>query len=231
MVEIKWLSHAGFKISFKKETVFIDPFLSKNPKAKTKVSEIRHADYVVVSHDHFDHVGGNDQSIPDSFAIAKNTGARLVGMFEFSQKADSFGISNAVGMNIGSMSNFGSIEIGFTQAVHSGEPHGILLRGDDVTIYHAGDTALFGDMRLIGEMYKPDIAMLPIGGFFTMGPEEAAAAADMIRARITIPMHYNTFDQIKQDPKKFAGMVQHSKVKILDVGESFEYTAETKQIS
>ena len=79
-------------------------------------------------------------------------------------------------------------------------------------------------MRLISKMYKPDIALLPIGGFFTMGPKEAAVAADMIKAKITIPMHYNTFDQIKQDPKKFARLVRHSRVKILDIEESFEYT-------
>jgi L-ascorbate metabolism protein UlaG (beta-lactamase superfamily) len=145
-------------------------------------------------------------------------------MFELSQMGKEAGIpeENFIGMNKGSQTNFDGLKIGMTAAVHSGNEAGFVVTGDEKTIYHAGDTALFSDMKLIGELYRPDVALLPIGGFFTMSPKEAKVAAEMIGARITIPMHFNTFPPIKQDPMAFKNMVtKNTEVKVLKVGEEF----------
>jgi L-ascorbate metabolism protein UlaG (beta-lactamase superfamily) len=223
MVELRWLGHAAWQIKFLKATVFVDPYLSQNPSAAMKLTEVKKADYVLVSHNHFDHIGENGDSLPDAFAIAKRTGAKIVGIFELSTAAQKAGLKDAIGMNIGGIADLGAIKVGMTPAFHSGNEAGFIIRGDNVTIYHAGDTGLFSDMRLIGETYKPDIALLPIGGFFTMGPSDAAKAADLVCAKVTIPMHYNTFPPIAQDASKFAKLVKKSKVHVLKPGETFEY--------
>jgi len=213
MVSVKWLGHAAWVINFKDTKIIIDPFLTNNPKAAMKAEDVK-ADMVLVTHNHFDHLG-------DAFDIAKRNNAKLVGKFELSLDAQKAGIpeSNAVGMNIGSMTKLGPLEIAMVPAIHSGNEGGFIIRGDGKTIYHAGDTALFSDMQLIKKLYKPDVAMLPIGGFFTMGPKEAAIAAKYIGAKIVFPMHYNTFPPIVQDANKFAKMVKGSKVIVLNPGE------------
>ncbi|MCL4362441.1 MAG: metal-dependent hydrolase [Candidatus Parvarchaeota archaeon] len=213
MVSVKWLGHAAWIINFKDTTVIIDPFLTNNPKAAMKAQDVK-VDMVFVTHNHFDHLG-------DAFDIAKRNNAKLVGKFELSLDAQKAGISeaNAIGMNIGSMTKLGSLEIAMVPAIHSGNEGGFIIRGDGKTIYHAGDTALFSDMQLIKKLYKPDVAMLPIGGFFTMGPKEAAIAAKYIGAKIVFPMHYNTFPPIVQDANKFAKMVKGSKVVVLEPGQ------------
>ncbi len=213
MVSVKWLGHAAWLVNFKDTTAIIDPFLTNNPKAAMKAQDIK-VDMVFVTHNHFDHLG-------DAFDIAKRNNAKLVGKFELSLDAQKAGIpeANAIGMNIGSITKLGSLEIAMVPAIHSGNEGGFILRGDGKTIYHAGDTALFSDMQLIKKLYKPDVAMLPIGGFFTMGPKEAAIAAKYIGAKIVFPMHYNTFPPIVQDPNKFAKMVKSSKVIVLEPGQ------------
>jgi len=213
MVSVKWLGHAAWLINFKDTTVIIDAFLTNNPKAAIKAQDVK-ADMVLVTHNHFDHLG-------DAFDIVKRNNAKLVGKFELSLDAQKAGIpeSNTIGMNIGSMTKSGSLEIAMVPAIHSGNEGGFIIRGDKKTIYHAGDTALFSDMQLIKKLYKPDVAMLPIGGFFTMGPKEAAIAAKYIGAKIVFPMHYNTFPPIVQDANKFAKMVKNSKVIVLDPGQ------------
>jgi L-ascorbate metabolism protein UlaG (beta-lactamase superfamily) len=213
MVSVKWLGHAAWLINFKDTSVIVDPFLTNNPKAAMKAEDVK-ADMVLVTHNHFDHLG-------DAFSIAKRNNAKLIGKFELSLDAQKAGIpeSNAIGMNIGSMTKFGSLEIGMVPAIHSGNEGGFIIKGDGKTIYHAGDTALFGDMQLIKKLYKPDVAMLPIGGFFTMGPKEAAIAAKYIGAKTVFPMHYNTFPPIAQDAGKFAKMVKGSKVIVLEPGQ------------
>ncbi len=215
MVSMKWLSHAGWLIKFKDSTVVIDPYLNNNPKAVMKPADLTGIDYVIVTHEHFDHIG-------DSFEIAKNNHAKFVSIFETGQAAQKAGIpeGNVVGMNIGSdLIDLGKIKVAFTPAVHSGNEHGVIIQADNHTIYHAGDTALFTDMKLIKQLYHPDIAMLPIGGFFTMSPREAAMAAKYIGAKKVLPMHYNTFPPIVQDAKKFAKMVKGSQVIIFEPGE------------
>jgi L-ascorbate metabolism protein UlaG (beta-lactamase superfamily) len=108
-----------------------------------------------------------------------------------------------------------------------------VIHGGDATIYHAGDTALFSDMKLIGQLYKPDVALLPIGSLFTMGPQEAAVAVSLIKPKVVIPMHYNTFDAIRQDPKQFEKLVRARakgvKVVVLNPGESYEFARKVKK--
>lgn len=213
MVSVKWLGHAAWLVNFNDTKVIIDPFLTNNPKAAMKAEDVK-VDMVFVTHNHFDHLG-------DAFEIAKRNNAKLVGKFELSLDAQKAGIpeANAIGMNIGSMVKLGSLEVAMVPAIHSGNEGGFIIKGDGKTIYHAGDTALFSDMQLIKKLYKPDVAMLPIGGFFTMGPKEAAIAAKYIGAKMVFPMHYNTFPPIVQDANKFAKMVKGSKVIVLDPGQ------------
>ena len=213
MVSVKLLGHAAWLVNFNDTKVIIDPFLTNNPKAAMKAEDVK-VDMVFVTHNHFDHLG-------DAFEIAKRNNAKLVGKFELSLDAQKAGIleANAIGMNIGSMVKLGSLEVAMVPAIHSGNEGGFIIKGDGKTIYHAGDTALFSDMQLIKKLYKPDVAMLPIGGFFTMGPKEAAIAAKYIGAKMVFPMHYNTFPPIVQDANKFAKMVKGSKVIVLDPGQ------------
>lgn len=217
MVTLRWLGHAAWMVSFSKTKVLIDPFLTGNPKAAVKESDITDVDYIMVTHNHGDHLG-------DAFTISKRTGAKIVGMFELSAMAGEHGPSeeNFIGMNKGNLTKFGEVSMGLTAAVHSGNECGVLVSGDGKTIYHAGDTALFGDMKLIGELYHPDVALLPIGGYFTMSPREAAVAAKMIGARYTIPMHFGTFPPIEQDPEHFRPLAgENTRVEILEPGEEF----------
>lgn len=218
MVKLKWLGHAAWLVSFSKTKVLIDPFLTNNPKAAMKESDISGVDYIMVTHNHMDHLG-------DAFTISKRTGAKIVGMFELAGMGTEQGVpqENFVGMNKGNLTKFGDISMGLTAAVHSGNECGALVSGDGKTVYHAGDTALFGDMKLIGQLYSPDVALLPIGGFFTMSPKEAAVAAEMIGAKYTIPMHFGTFPPIEQDPENFKSLVKGgTTVKVLTPGEEFE---------
>ena len=220
MARLEWLGHAAWRIELDGKVILIDPFLSQNPVASVKPEEIDRADIIFVSHEHFDHVG-------DAFEIAKRLGATVVGMYELTVKASDAGVEKTLGANIGGFFDVEGIKAALTPAHHSGNPCGIIIRGEEATIYHAGDTGLFGDMKLIGQLYKPDIALLPIGSLFTMSPTEAAVAASLIKPKVAIPMHYNTFDAIKQDPNEFARLVRRKakgvKVVVLNPGEAYEY--------
>ncbi|AKA49438.1 hypothetical protein IX51_10405 [uncultured archaeon] len=218
MVKLKWLGHAAWLVFYRDTTIIIDPYLTNNPKAPMKADEIEKLDYIFITHDHFDHLG-------DAFDLAKRTGAKTVSIFEISNMATEAGVpqENAIGMNKGSgLVSLGSLKVSLTHADHSGHEVGFVIDGDGKTIYHAGDTALFGDMSLIGQLYRPSVAILPIGGFYTMGPREAAMAADLIGAGISIPMHYNTFPAIEQNPDSFTSQIKNGKGKVLKVGEEYE---------
>lgn len=218
MVKLKWLGHAAWLVTFKDSTVIIDPFLTNNPKAAMKVDDIKKLDYIFITHDHFDHVG-------DSFELAKKTKAKTVSVFEISNMAVEAGVpqENTIGMNKGSgLVSLGNLRVALTHADHSGHEVGFVIEGDGKTIYHAGDTALFGDMTLIHQLYHPDVALLPIGGFYTMGPREGAMAANMIEAQVSIPMHYSTFPAIEQDPQTFASQVKKGKARVMKIGEELE---------
>lgn len=215
-MKIYFIGHASVKIEGTK-TIYIDPFLTGNPLASEKKEEAK-TDYVVVTHDHGDHLG-------DAFFIAKKNQAVLFAQHEIAVKAEKEGIE-VEGMNVGGCVEREGIKVWFTNAIHTsefGHPMGVVIEIDKRRIYHAGDTGLFGDMKLIGEFFKPDVALLPIGGRYTMDEEQASYAVELIKPKLVIPIHYNTFPIIKADPQRFKELVGgKAEVKILNPGEFVE---------
>ena len=230
-LQIKWLGHSAFEIvSDNNLKILIDPFISNNPSCTIPVEEIE-VDVILISHGHADHFG-------DAMEIANRTGATLVGNHEISLFLSKQGFET-VGMNIGGSIQIQDVKITMLDAKHSsaidfaeevisgGSAASFLLTLENgEKIFHAGDTGLFGDMEtVIGNIYKPDIALLPIGNKFTMGPFEGAIAAKWISPKKVIPMHYNTFPVIEQNPVIFsnfiAQMTPNIEVIILNPGETY----------
>lgn len=207
--------------------MLIDPFFTGNSTAVVSPDKVD-CDIICVTHGHGDHLG-------DAVQIARRTGAVVASILEMSNYLERTGVK-AVGFNLGGTVKIRNTSITMVPAFHSssiGAPGlefsaamavGMVIDSGK-TVYHAGDTCVFGDMQLIGEMYKPQVALLPIGGFFTMDPKQAAMAVKLIKPKIAIPMHYNTWPPIVQDPKEFAKLVQKSsktKVVVLKPGECLE---------
>jgi L-ascorbate metabolism protein UlaG (beta-lactamase superfamily) len=224
---VKYLGHSFFEIVLTGlddavKTLLIDPWI-ENPLSPVKPSEYseRRIDYIIVTHDHGDHMG-------NAIEVSKRTGAPIVGVYEIALYAQEQGVK-AIGGNIGGSLAIPDVEVVLTPALHSsnrGVPVGVVVRGRDLTVYHAGDTGLFSEMELIGELYAPDIALLPIGGHFTMGVREAVKAVELLKPKYVIPMHYNTFPLIKAEPQVFKQLVESktsSKVVVLKPGEVFAY--------
>ncbi|MCQ4086696.1 metal-dependent hydrolase [Saccharibacillus sp. JS10] len=205
-MKITYYGHSALLVEAEGKSIIIDPFLSGNPESGIHPSDIK-VDAVLLTHAHGDHFG-------DTIEIAKANNCPVVAPVELANYCSEQGVE-AVGMNIGGSHQFDGFKVKYTLAFHSssltvgdrviygGEPAGILLTIGGKTLYHAGDTALFGDMKIIGELNKIDIAALPIGDFFTMGPEDAQIAAKWIGAPKVLPMHYDTFPPIKQDVNAF----------------------------
>jgi L-ascorbate metabolism protein UlaG (beta-lactamase superfamily) len=226
-MKLTWWSHACFLLETAQHRLVIDPFLSGNPKAPVKANDVR-CDFILISHGHSDHVG-------DAMTIARRNGATIIGTFEVATFCGKQG-AKVHAMNIGGGHEFPFGRVKLTIAHHSsgyetdaglvymGDPYGFLITADGRTIYHAGDTALFLDMKLIGELDTIDLALLPIGDNFTMGIDDAAKAVEFLKPRIAVPMHYNTFDLIAVDPHEFAQKASKhgAKVEVLEVGKSIE---------
>ncbi|MEM2676639.1 MAG: metal-dependent hydrolase [Candidatus Bathyarchaeia archaeon] len=223
MAKITWFGHAAFQVELAGKRVLIDPWLDGNPTSPIKASEISKADIVYVTHDHGDHLG-------DAIAICKRTGATFVSTFELGNHAKENGVKDVVGLNIGGHAELMGIKLHIVQAFHTsskGAPTGVIVEGEGKTIYHTGDTGLFGDMQLIGKLYKPSLALLPIGGYYTMGALEAAEAVKLLKPKIVIPMHYKTFPVLAQSADEFVEKVKKKaprvKVAVLNPGESLEF--------
>ena len=217
-MKIKWIGHSALKL-IGSDVVYIDPFLSGNPSATESLDDVKEADIVVVTHDHGDHLG-------DAFPICKKTGATLVSIYEIAQKAADEGITAEM-MNIGGSVKVKNTIVSLVPAFHTadlgGTPVGAVVEMDGKTVYHAGDTGLSIEMKLIGEMYEPDIAFLPIDGRFNMTPRLAAKAVELLGVKKVVPFHYNTFPAIESSPedfKKFVGEL--AEVIILNPGDTIE---------
>jgi L-ascorbate metabolism protein UlaG (beta-lactamase superfamily) len=221
VVRIEYLGHACFLMEDAGVKILIDPFLTGNQMAAKTADEVE-ADYIFVTHGHGDHLG-------DTYAIAKRTGATVYAVVEFADgPMAEQGIKTAKG-NIGGRQKtpFGSVK--FFPAAHGSGVPGALACGyvfeiGGKKIYHAGDTGLIAEMGFLADE-KIDAALLPIGDFFTMGPEDAVKAAEMIAPKLVIPMHYDTFPVIKQNPDDYKKAVEAKgicKVKVLSPGQSLE---------
>ena len=222
MGKIRWLGHSGFEMELANKILLIDPWLTGNPLATMKASDIKKTDVVCVTHDHRDHLG-------DAIGICKRTGATFVGIYELGVFAEENGVKNVVGINIGGTVDVKGIDITMVQAFHSstrGAPTGFVIKAEGKTIYHTGDTGLFGDMKLIGEIHRPDVALIPIGDYYTMGPREAAEAVKLINSSVVIPMHYKTFPVLSPSAEDFIKFVKEKvpKVKVvaLKLGETYQ---------
>lgn len=225
-MRIRFHGHSCFEIHHQETKLIIDPFLTGNSQAVVKAEEIE-VDYILVTHGHNDHVG-------DTLKIAKRNNATVIAPFELATWLGWQG-AEVHPMHIGGSHQFPFGRVKLTHAFHGsgytkdeeqeiiylGMPAGFLLTLGDQTLYHAGDTALFSDMKLIGTWAKVDIALLPIGDNFTMGPEDAVLAAEWVGAKRVIPMHYNTFPLIEQDPNLFANKLREKGIEpiILKSGE------------
>ncbi len=198
MSQIRWLGHAAVEISMVGKRIVIDPMINGNPLSPVKIQYFQGVSIVGVTHDHGDHLG-------DTVEILKmNPSAKLYATYDLEMYlADQFKVpeSQLIPANVGGFVENDGIKLALTKAVHSSEhsdPTGIVVSDSRNTIYHAGDTGLFEDMRLIGQVFNPDYALLPIGGRFTMDPKQAVLAVEMIKPRkAAIPIHFNTWDMIR----------------------------------
>jgi len=224
-MHVSYHGHSIVKIETKGKTILIDPFITGNESTDLNAEDVK-ADVILLTHGHNDHVG-------DTVEIAKRSDALVVAVAELATYLSWQGL-NVHPMSIGGAYTFDFGTVKLTQAFHgssytennekiiyTGMPAGLLLTIEGKTIYHAGDTALFSDLKLIGR-HKPDLAFLPIGDNFTMGPEDAGIAAEWVQAKLVVPIHYNTFPVIKQDPHQFVESLSGIQGKVLKVGEGLD---------
>ena len=210
-VRITYLGHATFRIVTPgDEQILIDPFLTDNPQTPEDLKEVGELDTILITHGHFDHIA-------DAIPLARRTGATVVANFEISSYFQSQGVENTLPLNKGGNAEVGGIKVTSVNAFHSssiqtedgssiygGEPMGLVIEFESgFKLYHAGDTSVFGDMSLIGELYSPDLALLPIGNRLVMSPFEAAHAARLLGVRHAVPIHYGTFPFLPGTPEEF----------------------------
>jgi L-ascorbate metabolism protein UlaG (beta-lactamase superfamily) len=229
---ITWLGHSTFKLTTPSGRVaVIDPWLAGNPACPPEMKQFERLDAMLISHGHSDHMS-------DAVELGRKLSPQIVCNYEIHLWLSSKGVANTCPMNKGGTQRVGELEVTMTHAMHSsgiedggqviygGEPAGYVVRlPGGVVVYHAGDTALFGDMKLIGELYSPDVACLPIGDLFTMGPREAARAVRLLNVRHVIPMHYGTFPALTGTPsalRELTGDVAGLEIHVLKPGQTLE---------
>jgi L-ascorbate metabolism protein UlaG (beta-lactamase superfamily) len=221
-MKLRYFSHSSFRVTTKKGTkILIDPFLDGNPTSPVKAADVE-ADYIILTHAHGDHIG-------DSFSIADRCDSLFICVNELAEYCKSKGYK-AHNMHIGGGHDFEFGRVKFTIAHHgsltpdnfyAGEPAGVIISIEGKNIYHTGDTGLFYDMKLIGEMDNIDYMLLPIGDNFTMGIRDAVKAVEFTAPKVAIPMHYNTFPVIEADPTEFKQKLEAkgTDCKVMDFGQ------------
>lgn len=225
-MKVSFHGHSVVKIEARGKVILIDPYISENEQTDLKVKEEK-PDYIILTHGHGDHVGDTEE-------LAKRSGALVIAPNELAVYLGWQGLDTHP-MHIGGSFEFDFGKVKFTPAFHgssvitedkqiiyTGMPAGVLVMAEGKTVYHAGDTALYSDMKLIGDRHPIDVAFLPIGDNFTMGPEDAALAAKYLHAKITVPIHYNTFPPIRQNPEDFTRLLEGTEGRIMNAGDSIE---------
>jgi L-ascorbate metabolism protein UlaG (beta-lactamase superfamily) len=214
---ITWLGHATVLVQTAKGTnILIDPFIAQNPKYPKDFVLPAKIDYILLTHGHGDHIS-------DAVPVAARHGSAVVAIYELASYVAGKGVAQTIGMNLGGTVQLKDVAATMVEAKHSAgaqDEHGthyvgvaagyVLNIADGPVLYHAGDTAVFGDMKLIRELYRPEVAMLPIGGHFTMGPKEAALATRFLEPKIVLPLHFGTFPPLKGTPEELAALVDAS---------------------
>jgi L-ascorbate metabolism protein UlaG (beta-lactamase superfamily) len=220
-MDIRFLGHAAFELSDGDTRVLIDPFLTGNPKAAVSADEVDPT-HIFLTHGHADHFG-------DTVDLAKRTGAQVVAIVEIADELRSeHGLENVSDPNIGGTVDFGTVSVRLTPAWHTSTtpkgtqnvPAGLVITMGGKTVYHLGDTGLFSDLKLPKKRDDIDVALMCIGGHYTMDRHDAVAAADLVGAKQVIPCHYNTFPPIETDAEAFKKDVKDSEVVILDPGDT-----------
>jgi L-ascorbate metabolism protein UlaG (beta-lactamase superfamily) len=220
----KWLGHATFLFTTPGgKRVLLDPWITGNPVTPDSAKKIGEIDLILLSHGHADHTG-------DAVSLGRSSGAQVVAPYELSLWLQQKGLKNVTGMNPGGTLRMLGLEITMVQAHHSssleedgrlvylGVASGYVLKLEDgLTVYFAGDTAVFGDMKLIGEMYRPRIGFLPIGDLYTMGPEQAAMACALLGIEQVVPMHFGTFPALTGTPARLRELLAGKSVEVLEL--------------
>ena len=234
-VKLTWLGHSTFLLEAQGKRVLIDPFLKGNPACPDDLKDPGHIDIIAITHGHNDHM-------EDALELAKRDGATVIAIVEIGDWLETKGVEKVAGINKGGTTEVDGIKFHMTHAVHSsafyyeeeGKPGWTVIHGgeaagyvieleDGFKLYHAGDTAVFGDMALIRKLLAPDIAMLPIGDYYTMGPRSAAEAIRLLGVKTVIPMHYGTFPVLVGTPdelRKEADDVEGLEVVAMKPGDS-----------
>ena len=210
MARLTWFGHAAFLLEVGGKRIAFDPWIEGNPKCPISLDDFEGAHIYAVSHSHGDH------GLNDAIKLSKEKGGVIVGIFELANYATERG-AKAVGANIGGFFDVEGVEIALTEAIHSsdiGSPVGFLVRIGGKTFYHAGDTGLFGGMSLIGDLYSPEVSMLPIGGYYTMDPVQASLALKMLKSKVVAPMHWGTFPVLKGTPELLEEEIRKLGIKV-----------------
>jgi L-ascorbate metabolism protein UlaG (beta-lactamase superfamily) len=225
-VKLTWLGHATFRIETGGQTVLVDPWVMGNPLCPDKEKKVKKVDLMLCTHGHFDHIG-------DAVQIAKEHNPTVVGIFELCSWMEKKGVKKTSPMNKGGTQAVGDIKVTMVHADHScgildgdqiiygGEACGFVMEFQNgLKIYHAGDTAVFGDMQIIRELYAPDMALLPIGDHYVMSPREAAYACKLLKPKAVVPMHFGTFPVLTGTPAQLRQLAKDVEIVEMKPGQT-----------